>query len=187
MYEAPDRYKRVISARLPGGESAGLATREADLESSPLRDVQLISRAHLAPFFAAANIVAALMMAASLWGMVGSELLLPWVLGVAGVNLGAMQLARHQSITCVGRSGRRVPMWLLVGEVALRAATWLSLPLYSFASLDPGTQVISASIMAGLGVGALGLVVIPACATAWMGAFTVGVGGSLLLGRHSVP
>ena len=68
MYEAPDRYKRLISARLPGGESAGLAAREAESESSPLRDVQLISRAQLAPFFAAANTFAALMMAANLWG-----------------------------------------------------------------------------------------------------------------------
>ncbi|MFL6860697.1 MAG: putative bifunctional diguanylate cyclase/phosphodiesterase [Sphingomicrobium sp.] len=187
MYEAPDRYKRLISARLPGGESAGLATREAEGESSPLRDVQLISRAHLAPFFAAANIVAAVMMAASLWGTVASELLIPWVAGVGAINLIAMQLARHQSITCVGRSGRRVPLWLLVGEVAIRAAAWLSLPLYSFPSLDPGSQVICASIMAGLGVGALGLVVIPACATAWMIAFTLGVGGSLLIGRHTVP
>ena len=25
MYEAPDRYKRLVSARLPDGESAGLA------------------------------------------------------------------------------------------------------------------------------------------------------------------
>jgi diguanylate cyclase (GGDEF)-like protein/PAS domain S-box-containing protein len=187
MYEAPDRYKRLISARLPGGESAGLTSREAEAESSPLRDVQLISRAQLAPFFAAANIVAAVMMAASLWGAVGSELLIPWVAGVGAINLGAMQLARHQSITCVGRSGRRVPLWLLVGEVAIRAAAWLSLPLYSFPSLDPGSQVICASIMAGLGVGALGLVVVPACATAWMIAFTFGVGGSLLIGRHSVP
>ena len=68
MYEAPDRYKRLISARLPGGESAGLATRPEDGESSPLRDVQLISRAQLAPFFALANIVASLMMLANLWG-----------------------------------------------------------------------------------------------------------------------
>ncbi len=88
-------------------------------------------------------------------------LLIPWVAGVGAINLGAMQLARHQSITCVGRSGRRVPLWLLVGEVAIRAAAWLSLPLYSFPSLDPGSQVICASIMAGLGVGALGLVVVP--------------------------
>ena len=64
MYEAPDRYKRMISARLPGGESLGLTNREGEGESSPLRDVQLISRAQLAPFFAAANIVAALMMVA---------------------------------------------------------------------------------------------------------------------------
>src|ERR1043165_4181012 len=119
MYEAPDRYKRLISARLPGGESAGLATREAEAESSPLRDVQLISRAQLAPFFAAANIVASLMMAANLWGAVPSQFLLPWVLAIGVINLGAMQFARHQSIACVGRSGRRVPMWLLVGEVAL--------------------------------------------------------------------
>jgi hypothetical protein len=168
MYEAPDRYKRLISARLPGGESAGLTNREAEDESSPLRDVQLISRAQLAPFFAAANIVAAMMMAANLWSVVSPEWLIPWVLGIGAINLGTMQLARHQSITCVGRSGRRVPMWMLVGEVALRAAAWLSLPLYFFASVDPGTQVISASIMAGLGIGAMGLVVIPPCATTWM-------------------
>ena len=187
MYEAPDRYKRLISARLPGGESAGLAARESEAESSPLRDVQLISRAQLAPFFAAANILAALMMATNLWGVVPSEWVWPWVLAVAGVNLGAMQLARHQSITCVGRSGHRVPMWTLVGEVALRGALWLSLPVYFFPTLDPASQIISASVMAGLGIGALGLVVIPPCATAWMVAFTLGVGGSLLLGRHTVP
>jgi diguanylate cyclase (GGDEF)-like protein len=187
MYEAPDRYKRMISARLPGGESAGLTNREAETDSSPLRDVQLISRAQLAPFFAIANIVAALMMAANLFGVVASEWLIPWVVAVAAVNLGAMHLARQQAVTCVGRSGRRVPKWLLMGEVIVRAALWLSLPVYSFVSLDPGTQVIAASIMAGLGIGALGLVVIPACATAWMVAFTIGVGGSLLLGRHTVP
>ena len=142
MYEAPDRYKRLISARLPGGESAGLTNRESEDESSPLRDVQLISRAQLAPFFAAANIVAAMMMAANLWSVVPPEWLIPWVFGIGAINLGTMQLARHQSITCVGRSGRRVPMWMLVGEVALRAAAWLSLPLYFFASVDPGTSLI---------------------------------------------
>jgi diguanylate cyclase (GGDEF)-like protein/PAS domain S-box-containing protein len=187
MYEAPDRYKRLISARLPGGESAGLTNREAEEESSPLRDVQLISRAQLAPFFAAANIVAAMMMAANLWSVISPEWLIPWAFAVGAINLASMQLARHQSIACVGRSGRRVPMWTLAGEVTLRAAVWLSLPLYSFASVDPGTQVISASIMAGLGIAAMGLVVIPACARTWMVAFTMGVGGSLLLGRHTLP
>src|SRR5689334_4658161 len=188
MYQAPDRYKRLISARLPGGESAGLAASgEADSDSSPLRDVQLISRAHLAPFFAAANIVASVMMAASLWRAVAPTWLVPWVLAVAGVNLAAMQLARTQSITCVGRSGRRVPMWTMVGEVACRAIIWISLPLYLFPTFDPSTQVIAASLMAGLGIGALGLVVIPPCANAWMIAFTGGVAGSLLLGRHTVP
>src|SRR3954447_13169081 len=168
MYEAPDRYKRLISARLPGGESAGLAVRGAEDESSPLRDVQLISRAQLAPFFAAANIVAALLMAANLWGAVSVAWLVPWVAAVGALNLAAMQLARIQSVTCVGRSGRRVPTWLLVGEVAARAALWISLPLYFFNVLPPDTQVIAASLMAGLGVGALGLVVIPPCVTAWM-------------------
>ena len=99
MYEAPDRYKRLISARLPGGESAGLTTREPESESSPLRDVQLISRAQLAPFFAVTNIVAAVMMAANLWSSVPVTWLAPWVLAVAGLNAGAMQLARNQSIT----------------------------------------------------------------------------------------
>jgi diguanylate cyclase (GGDEF)-like protein/PAS domain S-box-containing protein len=187
MYEAPDRYKRLISARLPGGESAGLAAREAESESSPLRDVQLISRAQLAPFFAAANIVAALMMVANLWEVIPTEWLLPWAGAVGAVNLGAMQLARTQSITCVGRSGRRVPTWLLVGEVLARALTFLSVPLYFFPTLDPGTQVIAASVLAGLGVAGLGLVVVPQSAVAWMVSFTGGVGGSLLLARHTVP
>src|SRR3954471_5928323 len=186
MYEAPDRYKRLISARLPSGESAGLAAPE-DSESSPLRDVQLISRAQLAPFFAAANVVAALIMMANLWGVVDPAWLLPWALAVGGVNLGAMQLARTQSITCVGRSGHRVPIWQLAGEVAIRALTFLSVPLYLFPTLDPGTQVIAASVMACLGVGGLGLVVIPQCAITWMIGFTVGVGGALALGRHTVP
>ena len=87
-----------------------------------------------------------------------------------------MRLAGHQSITCVGRAGRRVPMSMMIGEVALRAAVWLSLPLYLFPTLDPGTQVVTASIMAGLGIGALGLVVIPPCATAWMVCFHPGRG-----------
>src|SRR6478672_2235415 len=109
MYEAPDRYKRLISARLPGGESAGVAVREAEPETSPLRDVQLISRAQLAPFFAAANVVAALILVADLWKLIAPEWLLPWAGGVGIVNFGLMQVARHQSITCVGRSGHRVP------------------------------------------------------------------------------
>ena len=146
-----------------------------------------MSRAHLAPFFAAANIVASLMMAANLWGSVSPAFLLPWVGAVGALNLSAMQLARIQSVTCVGRSGRRVPMWTMVGEVAARGVVWLSLPLYLFPSLDPATQVIAASIMAGLGIGALGLVVIPPCANAWMITFTAGVAGALLMGRHTVP
>ena len=186
MYEAPDRYKRLISARLPGGESAGLPAQQPESESSPLRDVQLISRAQLAPFFATANIVAALMMVATLWGGPTAMWLLPWVAAVATVNLVAMHVARTQSITCVGRSGRRVPTWLLIGEVAfgrrLAQPSALLLP-----SLNPGPQVVAASVMAGVGVAALGLVVVPPCAMAWMVAFTFGVGGALLLGRHTVP
>ena len=187
MYEAPDRYKRLISARLPGGQSAGVAVREGDSESSPLRDVQLMSRAHLAPFFAAANIVAAAMMAFILWHGISVTLILPWLGAVALVNIAAMQLARTQAVSCVGRSGRRVPTVQLVAEVAVRALVWLSLPLYLFPGLDPAAQVIAASIMAGLGIGALGLVAIPASVTAWMVAFTLGVGGALLMGRSTVP
>lgn len=187
MYEAPDRYKRLISARLPDGESAGVAAREVESETSPLRDVQLMSRAQLAPFFAAANIVAALIMTANLWGVVSAAWLLPWVAAVGATNLGAMQYARHQSITCVGRSGRRVPTWILVGEVVTRAVTFLALPLVLFPQFNSDTQVIVGAVMAGLGVGGLGLVVIPQCAMAWMIAFTGGVGGALVLGRHSVP
>jgi diguanylate cyclase (GGDEF)-like protein/PAS domain S-box-containing protein len=187
MYEAPDRFKRLMAARLPDGESAGVAAREPDSDTSPLHDVQLISRAQLAPFFAAANTVAALILAAAMWGAVSPDWLLPWAGTVAIVSFALMKVARHQSITCVGRSGHGVPLWQLVGEVVVRAAVFLSVPLYLFPSLDPGTQVIAASVMAGLAVGGLGLVVVPQSAMAWMIAFAGGVGGALLLGRHTVP
>jgi diguanylate cyclase (GGDEF)-like protein len=187
MYQAPDRYKRLISARLPGGESAGLTSRGDEPDSSPLRDVQLISRAQLAPFFAAANIAASLIMVASLWGVVPLAMLGGWLGAVGITSLGAMHIARTQSITHIGRSGRRVPQWLMIGEVAVRAAIFVGLPLYVFGTLDPGRQVVAASIMAGLGIGALGLVVVPACVTTWMVVFTAGVGGALLVGRHTIP
>jgi diguanylate cyclase (GGDEF)-like protein/PAS domain S-box-containing protein len=187
MYEAPDRYKRMISARLPDGESLGLASDPADNASTPLKDVQLMSRAQLAPFFAAANIVAALMMCAALWGDVQEALVLPWAAAVAILNLGAMHVAKTQSITHIGRSGRKVPEWMMVGEVVTRALAWLSLPLYVFLQLPPGGQVIAASITAGLGIAGLGLVVHPRSAIAWMSTFTFGLAGAMLLGRDTVP
>ncbi len=33
MYEAPDRYKRMIAARLPGGESMGVAADQDEAAS----------------------------------------------------------------------------------------------------------------------------------------------------------
>jgi diguanylate cyclase (GGDEF)-like protein/PAS domain S-box-containing protein len=177
----------MIAARLPDGESLGLTTRDADEESSPLRDAQLMARAQLAPFFAAANVVAAAMMVAAIWGQAAAGWLVPWFAVITVVNVGAMQLARTQAVTHVGRSGRKVPEWLMIGDVAARAALWLSLPLYLFPSLDPGAQVIAASLMAGLGIGALGLVVVLPCVIAWMSAFTAGVSIALLLGRSSIP
>ncbi|MCH8616577.1 EAL domain-containing protein [Sphingomonas sp. SM33] len=187
MYEAPDRFKRITAARLPDGESLGLASEPVDISSTPLKDVQLTSRAQLAPFFAAANVVAAIMTIAPLWGVVSTILLFPWLGAVALVNFGAMQLARMQAITHIGRSGRRVPPWQMIGEVIVRAVVWLSLPLWVFTSIDPGSQVIVASIAAGLGVAGLGLVVVPRAAIAWMSSFTGGLVGVLLLGRDTVP
>src|SRR4029453_9560212 len=187
MYEAPDRFKRMTAARLPDGESLGLTSEQADTTNSPFKDVQLISRAQLAPFFTAANICAAVMVATALWNSVGPTWLLPWVGAVAIANFIAMQVAKTQSITHVGRSGRRVPDWLLVGEVELRAIIWLSLPLYVFTKIPPGEQVILASIISGLGIAGLGLVVVPRSAMAWMCSFTAGIGAFLFLGRHRMP
>src|SRR5262245_44459556 len=135
MYEAPDRYKRMVSARLPGGESLALTDGSQSDGASPLRDVQLISRAQLAPFFAAANTVAAFLIVAEWWNFVPAEWLLGWAGIVSLVNFGAMHIARNQAITHVGRSGRPVPEWQLIGDVVLRAALWLSLPLYIFPHL----------------------------------------------------
>ncbi|MDV3258050.1 MAG: PAS domain-containing protein, partial [Sphingomonas sp.] len=187
MYEAPDRYKRMISARLPDGESLGVASQAADEGSSPLRDAQLIARGQFAPFFAIANSIAAVMMAMILYGHVPASYLGGWAVAVIVTNLGAMQLARTQAVTHVGRSGRKLPKWQMVGDIVVRAFVWLSLPVISFSSLEPSNQVVAATLIAGLGIAALGLVVVPACVTAWMAIFTAGLSYSLLVGRGQLP
>ena len=188
MYEAPDRYKRMISARLPDGESATFSAGvAADGQASPLRDAQLIARAHLAPFFSAANIVAAAMMAAALLRHAPLTWLVGWAGAVSVANILAMQVARNHAITHVGRTGRRVPDSLLVGDISLRALLWLSLPVYLFQGLPVAQQIIAASIMSGLGIAALGLVVVLPCVVAWMASFTAGLCLALLVGRNSVP
>ena len=187
MYEAPDRYKRMVSARLPGGESLGLSTQDNDDNASPLRDAQLIARAQMGLFFAGANIVAALLIVGSLMTRLPSTTLFIWVGSVVTVNLGALHVARTQAITNVGRSGRKVPQWFLVGEVVLRAAVWLSLPLYYFPSLDPGSQLVTASLISGLGIAALGLVVIPACVNGWLISFTAGLCFALFTAHDAMP
>ena len=187
MYEAPDRYKRMIAARLPDGESVAATTADTDRLSSPLKDIQLLSRGQLAPFFALANLAAALLLTAALWGSPGAGLLLPWSLAVGVANIVAMRWAQQQAVTCVGRSGKAVPVWQLGGDVLVRAALWLSLPLTIFPSLSPADQVIAASIIAGVGVAGLGLVVVPACASAWMCSFTFGLCAALLFGRATIP
>jgi len=187
MYEAPDRYKRMIAARLPDGESLGVTSREPDEGSSPLRDAQLIARGEFAVFFAVANSVAAVLMAMILLGHVDVTYLGGWVAGVVGTNLVAMHLARTQAVTHVGRSGRKVPKVMMVGDIVLRAVTWLSLPILAFPSLGPQNQMVAATLIAGIGIAALGLVVVPACVNAWMAIFTAGLSYSLLVARHSVP
>ncbi|MEO6247758.1 MAG: PAS domain-containing protein [Sphingomicrobium sp.] len=187
MYEAPDRYKRMVAARLPGGESLGLTSQETPDSGSPLRDIQLISRGQLAPFFALANIVAMLCAVVALWRVAPLPYLGGWAIIVVGANLFATRVACNQAITNVGRSGRKVPQWQLVGDVAARALLWLSLPVLLFPGLDGPTQIILATLTAALGTAALGLVVIPACATTWLTLFVVGLSGELLVGRHTVP
>jgi diguanylate cyclase (GGDEF)-like protein len=186
MYEAPDRYKRMISARLPDGESLAFSAKP-ETENSPLRDAQLLARAQLAPFFAAANVVAAAILVVCLSSEVSIVWLGGWAAAVALVNLVAMQMARTQAITHVGRSGRRLSDWILVADIGVRAALWLSLPLSLFPTLGPGAQLITASITAGLGIASLGLVVVLPCVITWMASFTAGLCASLLIGRNSLP
>ncbi|QNM82021.1 EAL domain-containing protein [Sphingomonas sabuli] len=177
----------MISARLPDGESLAFTSGVPGEENSPLRDAQLMARAQLAPFFAAANIVACAIVVACLQ----AEAPLAWLAGWAGAvglaNLLAMKLAKTQAITHVGRSGSRLPDWMMVADIMVRAAVWLSLPLYLFPSLSAASQAVVATITAGLGVAAIGLVVVMPCVVAWMAAFTAGLCVALLIGRSNVP
>ncbi len=186
MYEAPDRYKRMIAARLPDGESVAAAQVSGDAPS-PLKDSQLIARGQLAPFFALANVTAALLFCAALWDAVALPLLLGWAGVVAAANFLCMQWSRNQAVTCVGRSGKPLREWLMVSDVLFRALAWLSLPIYVFAQLESADQIIAASLIAGMAVAGLGLVVVFACAVTWMSAFTIGLCAALLFGGASIP
>jgi diguanylate cyclase (GGDEF)-like protein len=176
----------MIAARLPDGESVA-AAKDVERTASPLRDVQLISRGQLAPFVAVTNVVAALLFCVALWGSASTELLVPWTVLVGAINYLAMRWSQHQAVTCVGRSGKAVPPPLLIGDVLVRAAVWLSLPLYLFPSLSAADQVIAGSLIAGAGVAGLGLVVVPTCAKAWMGTFALGMSAAMFLARASMP
>ncbi|WP_343345267.1 EAL domain-containing protein [Sphingomicrobium sp. XHP0239] len=188
MYQAPDRYKRMISAKLPDGASLGVASAvHDDQASTPLRDVQLISRAQLAPFFAGANILAAVLFAGAMHSDISLWLMAAWILAVVGINTLMTMLARRQAITHIGRSGRRVPHWQMLSDVAARAAVWLSLPMTVFAGLDPQSQIIAASVISGLGVAALGLVVVPTAAITWITIFVTALCVSLVVARNTVP
>lgn len=186
MYEAPDRYKRMIAARLPDGESVA-AAQVPDDAPSPLKDAQLIARGQLAPFFAAANVVASLLFCASLWGSIPSTHLLAWAAAIAGVNFLCMQWSRNQAITCVGRSGKPVSELLMVGDVLVRALLWLSLPLLSFGQLAPEDQIIVGALFTGIAIGGLGLVVVFRCALAWMSVFAVGLCSGLVTAWGNLP
>ncbi|MCM8558336.1 putative bifunctional diguanylate cyclase/phosphodiesterase [Sphingomicrobium sediminis] len=178
----------MVSAKLPDGASVGAASGVRDDQAStPLRDVQLISRAQLAPFFAGANILAALLFATSMHSSVSLAMMGGWILTIIGVNAAFMMLARRQAITHIGRSGKRVPHWLLLSDVALRAAIWLSLPMMTFGSLGASDQIIAASIISGLGVAALGLVVVPAAAMTWITVFVTALCVNLIVARNQVP
>jgi PAS domain-containing protein len=113
--------------------------------------------------------------------------LLGWAGAVAVVNLGAMQLARTQAITHVGRSGRKVPQWLMVGEVlaarlAVAVAAALSVSLAR--SRQPGHRRLDdrrpRHRRARPGRRA-------ACVTAWMVDASPRPQLSLLIGAHTVP
>ena len=108
-------------------------------------------RAQLAPFFAAAEHRRGADDAADLWGVVVSTWLLPWVVAVVGVNLGAMQLARTQSITVRRSLGPPGPPTCLPGWRNRDPRVYVSSasPFIFSQPLDPGTQVIAASVMAG--------------------------------------
>ena len=139
MYEAPDRYKRMIAARLPDGESLGLASEQDDTASTPLKDVQLISRAQLAPFFAAANIVASVMMIAALWDEAGAVLLLPWLATVAGrpatVEQAHTRLKIYEVVEFIGR-------WSMI-DVFVVAILSALVQLGFVASIHPGPAAVS--------------------------------------------
>ena len=108
MYEAPDRYKRMISARLPDGESLGVASRQPDEMSSPLRDAQLIARGHFAPFFAAANSVAAVLMAMILYGHVPAAYLgrALAIRSILGIGIGAAAPAAFGAVLDLSAPGQ---------------------------------------------------------------------------------
>ena len=82
----------------------------------------------------------------------------------------------------------RCRRWLMVGEVVVpRRALAVAADLSPSRRSARHARWSSAALMAALGIAALGLVVVPACVTAWMAIFTAGLSYALLVGRSGVP
>jgi diguanylate cyclase (GGDEF)-like protein/PAS domain S-box-containing protein len=150
-----------------GPEAGSQRLREAHLHNG-----QAQTRALFAPYFAATNVGAALLVA---WGMVGAtrvELIASWLAVVAFANWVYFRHALREGAVASSRSNEgRSHIRAIVEAIGL-AAIWTALPTWAFATQTHEVQVVIGGAMGAMIIAAIGLASVPSASMAWIATMT---------------
>ncbi|HEY0044030.1 MAG TPA: hypothetical protein VGB62_05715, partial [Allosphingosinicella sp.] len=160
MYHAPvpmdidpqDQETAELADQGVGADPSSQRLREAHLYNG-----QAQTRALFAPFFAVTAISAALLAAWAMFGNVPVYMIGGWVALVC-VGYGAVyRVAVREGAAASSRSAEGRSVVHSVGEAVGLALLWSSLPIYAFATLSHGVQVVVGAAMGAMILGAIGL------------------------------
>ncbi|HEY0043385.1 MAG TPA: EAL domain-containing protein [Allosphingosinicella sp.] len=185
MYHAPvpmdidpqDQETAELADQGVGADASSQRLREAHLYNG-----QAQTRALFAPFFAVTGISAGLLAAWAMFGNVPVYLIGAWLVAI-GVGYGAVyRIAMREGASASSRSAEGRSIVHSITEAVGLALLWSSLPIYAFATLSQGVQVVVGAAMGAMILGAIGLAAVPAAAFAWIATLTAALCCAYYLG-----
>ena len=124
----------------------------------------------------ATQAICAIIFAISAWPYLPAVPVLGWLTLVLGATY---QSARWLRTSAMVRRQDQLPaskIWIATGESALRAALWISMPLYAAAIGAPVNLAMAGGLAVVMIISGISVAVIPAAVTSWIVILTVGAG-----------
>jgi len=190
VYEAPHKFRTEAALERPVAEGpARAADDEADRPNDQpgVRNAQLLLRGELAPFFAAANILGALVVGHVLLATTPLLWVALWGTALVALNTLSMRRAQNQAILGLSRLRRKSDDSTLIVSIVLRASLWSSLPLYALAEQSPANQLLIGAVLATMSIAAVALAALPIAATAWLCTLCASLCIALFIAAGSLP